>query len=112
MPKFFVGQRVRILYSHGWPELNNQEGRVVALDKVVETGPGTGEQGYHVAPDLWGTYIAPYLGLHGGSGFCPRSEQLEPILPEGHKAGDFSYEELLDHLKEISVPEVVSHESA
>jgi len=102
MPKFFVGQRVRILYSHGWPELNNQEGRVVALDQVIHNGPGAGEQGYHVAPDLWGTHKAPYRGLHGAEVFGPRSEQLEPILPEGHKAGNFSYEELLDNLKELS----------
>lgn len=34
------------------------------------------------------------------------SDQWEPILPEGHKAGDFSYEELLEHL------ETLSHENA
>ena len=112
MPKFFVGQRVRVLYSHGWPNLNNQEGRVVELDMPITKGPATGEHGYYVAPDLWGTHKAHYLGLHGGNCFCPRSEQLEPILPEGQKAGDFSYEELLDHLKEISVPEAASHENA
>ena len=106
MPKFFVGQRVRILYSHGWPELNGQEGRVVALNQEVATGPGKGSQGYYVAPDCWGTHKAPYLGLHGGNGFCPLSEQLEPILPEGHKAGDFSYEELLEHLEDMTHEQV------
>lgn len=102
MPKFFVGQRVRILYSKGWPELKGQEGRIVAVEHPIVWGPSAGSEGYLVAPDCWGTHKAPNNGLYGGNQFCPKPDQLEPILPEGHKAGDFSYEELLDHLKETA----------
>lgn len=104
MPKFFVGQRVRILYSLGWPELKGKEGRVALCnaENTNEKSPTFGKLGYEVAPDVWGTQYAPRPSSSGGAIFTPLGEQLEPILPEGHKAGDFSYEELLDHLKELS----------
>lgn len=104
MPKFFVGQRVRILYSYGWPELNGKEGRVALCNAEIsnEKSPAFGKLGYEVAPDAWGTVFAPRASSSGGSIFTPLGEQLEPILPEGHKAGDFSYEELLEHLEEMN----------
>ena len=102
MPKFFVGQRVRILYSLSWPELKGLEGRVTATGCTIGGGCYAGRDAVLVAPDIWGTAYAPYIGSEGGNIFAPTSDQLEPILPEGHKAGDFSYEKLLDHLKELS----------
>lgn len=99
MKRLFVGQRVRILYSRGWSELAGQEGRIVG-ESVISVGPGAGNPGWLVAPDSWGTPVAPNEGEHGGKRFCARSDQLEPILPEGHKPAELTMEELLPFLKE------------
>jgi hypothetical protein len=32
--------------------------------------------------------------------FGPKAEQLEPILPDGQRAGDYSLSELLDRCKQ------------
>lgn len=108
MPKFFVGQRVRILFSNNWPELAGQEGRVTRCNvSSALLGGGVAEGACNVAPDSWGGHYAPRPALNGISiRFAPEAHQIEPILPEGHKAGEFSYEELLEHL------ETLSHENA
>lgn len=81
MTKFFVGQRVRILYSYGWPELKNQEGRVEQLGIMATVGANAGKPAIVVAPDIWGSSLAPYLGSHGGRQLGCQEYQLEPILP-------------------------------
>lgn len=80
MSAFFVGQRVRIIYSHGWPELAGEEGRIVGRpdNRGVD---GTSE--WWVAPDCWGSKIAPRAGDNGANAFAPNGSQLEPIVPEG-----------------------------
>lgn len=107
MGKFFVGQRVRILRSVSWPELAGHEGRVVGLGDVIAVGPWAGTKGITVAPDCWGAYRAPYASsLTGANSFCPRPEQLEPILPSGHTAGTESFQELMDRLNTRRVEKV------
>lgn len=102
MAKFFVGQRVRILFAHTWPELAGQEGRIVGKST---TKGFRGESEWQVAPDCWGTWEAPTPviktdvngNLHRVRWFAPNSSQLEPILPEGHKPCDESFKEELDN---------------
>lgn len=99
MATFFVGQRVRIKWSCGWPELSGSEGRVVELGRTITVGPNAGISGVTVAPDIWGSEIAPHESLHGARRFTPLHEQLEPIQPSGHRAGDYSLSELLDRCR-------------
>lgn len=96
MKKLFIGCRVRILYSDSWPELAGEEGRVVSR---VTGGGITGREEWHVAPDRWGSEHAPTLGRLGGTRFSPNSDQLEPILPDGHQASTMSHEELMTSLR-------------
>ena len=82
MKRLFVGCRVRILWSLGWPELAGQEGRITA---PAWDGGVTGRSQWIVAPDCWGSPIAPPTGNNGGNCFAPNSNSLEPIIPEGHQ---------------------------
>lgn len=104
MKKLFVGCRVRILWSSGWPELAGQEGRIVGTSSDLDaTNVIEDVCEWLTAPDSWGTPFAPKVGRGGGNVFCPASEQLEPILPEGSAPSEFStFNELLNNLKEIA----------
>lgn len=97
MTTFFVGQRVKILWSDGWPELAGSEGTVIGR-MMRRAGPNSGTIGYEVAPDKWGTSRAPYIGKDEATHFAPSSSQLEPILPSGHTAGHEGVCEELDKL--------------
>lgn len=97
MAKFFVGQRVRILYSDGWPELRGQEGKIVG----PSSGGVSGQSNWIVAPKSWGSEWAPCPGRnHGALKFGPNNDQLEPILPEGAQPCGMSYEEMMQEFKE------------
>lgn len=97
MKRLFVGCRVRILYSNTWPELDGQEGRIVAALEV----PGE----WVVAPDCWGSeyYPDPDVNCY----FGPSEDQLEPILPDGASPSKYSYEELIEELQREPVMEEV-----
>ena len=83
MPKFFVGQPVKL-----------------ARPKFVENMGIEGIfLGYVLSSDIGIDCTVDWLGRWPNN--ISNSDRLEPILPEGHKAGDFSYEELLDHLKKM-----------
>lgn len=87
MSRFFVGQRVRILWSRGWPELAGQLGAIVARS------PTKGVEGiseWRVAPDVWGSHEAPRRGDNGASLFAPNSNQLEPIQDPGREVVSWS----------------------
>lgn len=96
MPKFFVGQRVKVVDTSliEFAQFINTESRISEIKEFNECETGYGTEHCPVTIDR-GVYIS-----------CWVEDQLEPILPEGHKAGDFSYEELLEHL------ETLSHENA
>lgn len=97
----FVGARVRILYSVGWPELAGQEGRIVQSSD----DPGIdGDSEWVVSPDSWGSPIAPYSSPKGGLRFGPNSRQLEPILPDGAQPIGYSFEQMMS---EFGVTEAV-----
>lgn len=104
MKRLFIGCRVRILYSTTWPELAGQEGRIVGLSPSEGV---SGQSEWLVAPDCWGTPVAPKAKIvmyknipHRGTRFAPNSDQLEPILPEGHKPAEMGTEELLPNIHE------------
>lgn len=98
MSKFFVGQRVRILRSDGWPELAGSEGSIVSR---CPDGGIRGKSQWWVAPKQWGSHVAPYPGTAGGGKFGPNESQLEPILPEGAAPSVYTFQELMDSLQEI-----------
>lgn len=91
MATFFVGQRVRIRYMRTsyWRVLTGREARVVGV------GPYAACDGGYTMP---GDYRVQVDGDAG----CPAqvlADQLEPIQPSGHRAGDYSLSELLDRCK-------------
>ena len=101
MAKFFVGQRVRVIRS-----VSGQTGKT---GRITHRGVwNRGDRlpcGNKLADTILG-WCNCFLLLDDGEKRPAHSDNLEPILPEGHKAGDFSYEELLEHL------ETLSHENA
>ena len=100
MKNLFAGQRVRILWSTAWPELAGKEGRILARDT---DGGIDGTSEWRVAPDIWGSELAPREGTSGGQRFAPSSEQLEPILPEGAAPGNWEeIETLLPNIREAT----------
>jgi hypothetical protein len=73
--KFFVGQRVRVVRNVGFPhplfdQLIGREGVVCDLSRQ-------GSGGHHI-------------GLRGFGDLIFHPDELEPILPDGHRAGDFT----------------------
>lgn len=104
MATYFLGQRVRIKWSLGWPELAGQGGRILGPENGLSVHGIWCE--WRVAPDCWGTDIAPRPGLGGGERFTPNSDQLAPILPSGHTAGTESFQELMDRLNTQRVEKV------
>lgn len=82
MAKFHIGQRVRILWSDGWPELAGESGKILApsQDRGV-----TGKSEWIVAPDCWGQERAPRVGENGAIRFGPNSAQLEPLQDDKPK---------------------------
>jgi hypothetical protein len=89
MPKFFVGQRVKLAR----PKFSKNLGM-----EGIYLGPAS--HSYFDEIDC----SVNWLGKWPNN--CSSTHRLEPILPEGHKAGDFSYEELLDHLKDMTHEQV------
>lgn len=92
MKRLFIGQRVRILWSEGWPELAGQEGVIVGTPMTITSGSTKykGREGWPVAPKAWGSHNAPRVGNRGGLIFAPISDQLEPIVPEGAAPSEFT----------------------
>lgn len=89
MTTFYVGQRVRIKYSKGWPELAGTEGTIVwAVDELHE--PTGVHMEWAVAPDVWGGVLSPRPGRFGDGCFGASSDQLEPILYDGNKTVEWS----------------------
>ncbi len=97
MSKFRVGQRVRIKWSLGWPELAGEEGRITG--EFSCDGP-FGKSDWEVAPDSWGSCRAPKQGVNGAKFFAPSSDQLSPII-DLHEPAELDIHELLPFLKEM-----------
>lgn len=83
MSKFFVGQRVRVVWAPAHPEFVGFETRI---DRVAYGG--FAQLGYEWMVTIQGTE------------YGANSPSLEPILPDGHRAGDYSLSQLLDSCKQ------------
>lgn len=91
MSRFFVGQRVRIVRPWddmnlkdrlNWIKLCGSEGRVSevgCLNQFLSVGVGV---------------------IVNNEEWCLPEYGLEPILPDGHRAGDYSLSQLLDRCKQ------------
>jgi len=86
MAKFFVGQRVKIIWSKYYPQYIGKQTRITS-GLYEATNTYTGKKYFCYTVDI-------------DPGFGPTPEQLEPILPGGHKPSEYSYEQLMDSLKE------------
>ena len=91
MSKFHIGQRVRIRFCYRpgvYGDSSGQEG--VIWEEIVGHSEGHG----------WAVEIAGRGRLReNGWPHWYGDEQLDPILPSGHRSGDYSYTELMDRLK-------------
>lgn len=101
MNRFFVGQRVRIKWSEAWPELTGQEGKIVGPSKKRPNDDPRSE--WRVAPDVWGTEIAPPTATKSGKAFAPMSSQLEPITDCYDKAEWSDCVWRPDHMREVTI---------
>lgn len=82
MSRFRIGQRVRIKWSLGWPELAGHVGTIEQPSVINEpSSPSAGRMGWLVAPDIWGTSDSPFPSRRSGhlGCFCPTEDQLEPL---------------------------------
>jgi hypothetical protein len=89
MSKFFVGQRVRVVANS---PRRGCEARIVGRSFSHHLRLGLGDY-WDCNVDGWGERDSD------GIGFAYTDDQLEPILPSGHRSGDYSYTELMDRLK-------------
>ena len=97
MAKFFVGQRVRILWSNQWPELAGQEGVITGHCPGANTSGNVAQ--WLVAPDCWGSDETDIPGMDGCGGvFRPRDEQIVP-------ASDSNQLSSWEAMKELWTPE-------
>lgn len=90
MIKFFVGQRVR-LARPDHEENRDRTGRISYIGRFANFTMIRGlicEEGDCVV-DWDNSYWSPQF-----------THQLEPILPDGHRAGDYTLSELLERCKQ------------
>ena len=83
MSEYRIGQRVRVRYAV-FPVAKKFVGMETHITEGLRERAGGQWVGYRVALD---------------ENFAPRHDQLEPIVPDGHRSGDYSYTELMDRLK-------------
>lgn len=95
MATFFVGQRVRLV----WKSVHSNTARKVGAEgRVAVVGPWRkGEINFR---NKVMTTNSDYLvDWSDGDDSFVLSSQIEPILPDGHRAGDYSLSELLDRCR-------------
>lgn len=86
--KFFVGQRVKILWSVAFPELRDTFGTIVGKVGEEAKTVGNGQAGpWYIAPDAWRKQNRTAAGVnrakvpsgkHKGMMFTPDANQLIP----------------------------------
>lgn len=106
MSKFYVGQRVRILWSVGWPELNGTIGVIFASashGKCPEGLPLSFVGEWLVIPNIWPDGHHPAQRSHSGGKcwFTPDSEQLAPAYDGNEKVSWESMKDLWQPNPEI-----------
>lgn len=99
MARFYVGQKVRIKYSNGWPEISGETGT------ILSTCPNRGIDGdseWIVFVDVWGSELAPRRSNRGAVRFAPNSQQLDPATDSYEKSSWDDCAWKPEHLREVS----------
>lgn len=93
MSRFFVGQRV-VLARPMFPENAGKTGRIRGFCEVEMLFGGVAD-----CEVDWDD--GDRDGFPGSDGFrhWTATHQLEPILPSGHRSGDYSFTELMDRCR-------------
>ncbi len=93
MSSFFVGQRVRIVWVHleRNASMVGREGRII---EISDRDPKMTIHGLDISPIR--TVVND--GMRTSYGYA--ADQLEPIIPDGAKPSEFSYQELMDRCRE------------
>jgi hypothetical protein len=87
--QFYIGQRVRIAVAPNFPSLVGAEAVITsALHGTYSKLTGDFFEGHDI--EIIGD---------GGQDWCAEPWKLEPLIPDGHRSGDYSYTELMDRLK-------------
>lgn len=88
MSRFFVGQRVRVK----WVVDTSRFAKFVGIEThITEMCRPFYSAHQDRVTSGYGVAIDPY--------FRPGGDQLEPIQPSGHRAGDYSLSDLLDRCR-------------
>ena len=96
MSKFFVGQRVRIVGADTAIECIGREARVIGVLHVAHNRKIGFWEGLPVEVDGIGHFNSR------GWPYVLRPDYLEPILPEGSAPSEFTFQQLMDSLQEVS----------
>jgi hypothetical protein len=92
MSRFFVGQRVRVVRSDFYPQFVGREAVITeGLHACIKRSTGM-------------TYYCYTVDLDPG--FGPTADQLEPILPSGHRPSEYTFTELMDRCRAGEVANV------
>lgn len=103
MATFHKGQRVRIKWSEGWPELAGEVGTIIEPSAYPDSHPTPGAWCWIVAPDCWGKAEAPTPSVINGYMafvFGPREDQLEPATDANEKVEWENCLWIPEHLRE------------
>lgn len=95
MSKFFVGQRVRVVWVED-PTKSGFIGREGHISEIRKGLPGAGW-------DPIGLDFCPIVHEIQGDSWCVVGfgpDQLEPILPEGSAPSVYTFQQLMDELQE------------
>lgn len=96
MSKFFVGQRVKLVRAFDGVSPSAQKAEGFFYGYGITDAGFVFPDGF-VNPSQCDCYVV-WDGLPGPH--SQHTDQLEPILPEGHRAGDYSLSQLLDRCKQ------------
>lgn len=97
MATFFVGQRVRMVRPVSRLEMKDATGRIRDFNPSAIV-PGVGSMSVVLVDWDDGERDGPKA--LGFSGYATHPDTIEPILPDGRRAGDFSFSELMDKCRE------------
>lgn len=103
MAKFFVGQRVRLVVSRN-PKNIGVEGRISCIGawKHGDILPCGSQYGSDASADLyvdWDRHVE--AGISSYKSGPIQSFRVEPILPEGSAPSEFTFQQLMDSLREV-----------
>lgn len=91
MSRFFVGQRVRLSWKRDGSTSSTPIGQTGTIVRKGPWAPGE-------LSNLGGDVLVQWDGLTSATAIY---SQLEPILPSGHQPSEYSFDRLMDSLREV-----------